>query len=217
MLAIIAAMQKEADAVLCKSTVKKSCTLCGKKIYYAELGGRDFNLIVCGIGKVNAAAGTQLAIDRLNADILLNLGVAGGISKNLKIGQLFSIVRAAQYDFDLSEVNNTSVGTLDEYTEPYLPCNRLASYPAASLATGDRFNDSSSDLKLLTEFLQADIRDMEGAAIAQVALAAGVPLYMVKSISDVVGSDCVQQYRDNLARALGTLSSAAPDIVREVK
>lgn len=216
MLAVIAAMQKEADAVLCKCSVQKSYNVCGKKVYLANSGEREFYLIACGVGKVNAAMGAQLAIDRLGADLLLNVGVAGGISEQTAIGKIFAIERAVQYDFDLSEVNHTKIGTLDEYETPYLSCRCNSAFPKATLATGDRFNNSDADLDLLTAQLGADIRDMEGGAIAQVALSAKIPLYMYKSISDVVGGNCVTQYKNNLARALGALSAAMPQIFSEV-
>lgn len=207
MLAVITAMQSEADALLCVSSVQKSFTLCGRKVYNLIAFGKQLNLIVCGVGKVNAAAATQLAIDKLNADVILNIGVAGGINKSMSIGSIYSINRAVQYDFDLKEVNGTAIGTLNEYDTPYLKVLPLNNFPTATLATGDRFNNNIEDLAILNE-LKADIRDMEGGAIAQTALSNNVPLYMVKSISDVVGSDCVQQYKNNLTKALAALSNS---------
>lgn len=216
MLAILAAMQTEADALLCNCSVQKSLSCGGKKVYSGTGFGREFQLIVCGVGKVNAAVGAQLAIDCYNADVLLNFGVAGGITEKTKIANIFSIERAVQYDFDLSEVNHTPIGTLNEYQTPYLPCKRSEAFPSATLATGDRFSNSIADLSLLAD-LRADIRDMEGGAIAQVALANGVPLYMFKAISDVIGNDCVQQYKNNLTRALNALTAATATMINEVR
>ena len=217
MLAVITAMQREADALLCRCAAQRSYRLCGKTVVLASACGREFHVVVCGVGKVNAAAGAQMEIDKLEADALLNIGVAGGISPRTALGKVFAIEKAVQYDFDLSQLNQTKIGTLDEYDSPYLPVLAKSAFPLATLATGDRFNDSTQDLALLNDELYADIRDMEGGAIAQVALSAKVPLYMYKAISDVVGGDCVQQYRDNLARALGALTAAVPQIFSEVK
>ena len=59
--------------------------------------------------------------------------------------------------------------------------------------------------------LKADLRDMEGAAIAHVALRAGVRCRMVKSVSDVAGSgSTTDQYLANLKVALASLSAAIP-------
>ena len=217
MLAVITAMQREADALLCRCAAQRSYRLCGKTVVLASACGREFHVVGCGVGKVNAAAGAQMAIDKLEAAALLHIGVAGGISPRTALGKVFAIEKAEQYDFDLSQLNHTKIGTLDEYDSPYLPVLAKSAFPLATLATGDRFNDSTQDLALLNDELYADIRDMEGAAIAQVALSAKVPLYMYKAISDVEGGDCVQQYRDNLARALGALTAAVPQIFNEVK
>ncbi len=207
MLTVITAMQSEAGALLCVSSVQKSFSLGGKKVYNLTAFGKEFNLVVCGVGKVNAATATQLSIDKLGADVILNIGVAGGINKSMSIGSIYSINRAVQYDFDLCEVNGTTIGTLNEYDTPYLEIKSTKGFPLATLATGDRFNNNIEDLTILKN-LCADIRDMEGGAIAQTAIANKVPLYMVKSISDVVGSDCVQQYKNNLTKALAALSNS---------
>ena len=74
--------------------------------------------------------------------------------------------------------------------------------PRRALASGDRFNDSADDHALLLA-LGADIRDMEGAAIAQVCKYAGVPFVSVKAVSDVYGAgSTTEQYQKNLARAM---------------
>ena len=65
----------------------------------------------------------------------------------------------------------------------------------------------------LLESLGADVRDMEGAAIAHIAYAAGVPCTMFKSISDNAGEESVREYRENLKIALGALSGALRDIL----
>ena len=93
MLYILAAMQKEADALLAKAEIRKEFTQFGKKLWEGEACGVPFTLIVTGVGKTNAAASAMLAIAR-GADRLLNIGVAGGITPRAKIGSLWQIDRA---------------------------------------------------------------------------------------------------------------------------
>ena len=109
-------------------------------------------------------------------------------------------------------MNGTSVGTLNEYTARELPLDRAGNaFPEALLATGDRFNDSLVDYRFLVEDVQADLRDMEGAAIAHVARRANVPLRALKAVSDVAGSgSTADQYHANLTHALKALSDAIP-------
>ena len=213
MLYILAAMQKEADALLAKAEIRKEFTQFGKKLWEGEACGVPFTLIVTGVGKTNAAASAMLAIAR-GADRLLNIGVAGGITPRAKIGSLWQIDRAAKYDFDLSAINGTPVGTLDEYQTPYFPLRTGGKFPTATLATADSFASGQDDMALL-DSLGADVRDMEGAAIAHIAYAAGVPCTMFKSISDNAREESVREYRENMLIALGALSESLPKILEE--
>ena len=213
MLYILAAMQKEADALLAKAEIRKEFTQFGKKLWEGEACGVPFTLIVTGVGKTNAAASAMLALAR-GADRLLNIGVAGGITPRAKIGSLWQIDRAVQYDFDLSTINGTPVGTLDEYQTPYLPLRTGGKFPTATLATADSFASGQDDMALL-DSLGADVRDMEGAAIAHIAYAAGVPCTMFKSISDNAREESVRDYRENMLIALGALSDNMRKILEE--
>ena len=213
MLYILAAMQKEADALLAKAEIRKEFTQFGKKLWEGEACGVPFTLIVTGVGKTNAAASAMLALAR-GADRLLNIGVAGGITPRAKIGSLWQIGRAVQYDFDLSTINGTPVGTLDEYQTPYLPLRTGGKFPTATLATADSFASGQDDMALL-DSLGADVRDMEGAAIAHIAYAAGVPCTMFKSISDNAREESVREYRENMLIALGALSDNIREILEE--
>ena len=131
---------------------------------------------------------------------------------------MYQISHATQFDFDLVQLNGTKMGTLDEYTENYLALNFLkADFPKKNLGTSDRFNDSIADYKLLTEELQANIRDMEGAAIVQAAYAAQLPVYSVKAISDVAGSgSTTEQFLINKDKALQNLKAVLPVIFEEL-
>ena len=168
-------------------------------------------LYVCGIGKVNAAAATQKAIDD-GATEIFNAGVAGGFGEGISVGDVFEIDRAVEYDFDLSLVNGTGVGVHDERRSPYFQLVTTGRFPAKTLGTGDRFTDSTSDFPLLKS-LGVEVRDMEGAAIAHVAERSGVPCMSLKCITNVVGGGAVGQFLGNLDQALERLSAALKEIL----
>jgi len=165
MRAFIIAMPCEADAVR------------------AAVRGTD-RLVICGIGKVNAALATQKAIDA-GATEIVNCGLAGGLDPAMAIGEVYSVDRAVQYDFNLSAFGNPA-GQLDGRDSPYFPCTPFVGFPARTLATGDRFSDSEDDYALF-DALGCGLRDMEGAAIAHVCEANGIPLKMLKCVSNVRG------------------------------
>ena len=218
MKCFVIAMEKEARPIIGAMDLEREITFCGKKLITGKLFGKSTGLVICGVGKVNAAMGTQIAIDELGADAVINLGVAGGLNEGVKVGEIYSVSHAVQYDFDLTQLNGTQIGTLDECTENYLSLTVGGNYPAKRLATGDRFNDSKQDYKLLTEILHADIRDMEGAAVAQVCMHAAIPCYEFKIISDLAGSgSTTEQYLNNLSLCFKTLERELKNITEAVR
>ena len=218
MITFVAAMQCEADILLKNARISSEKTILGKKVYEGEAYGEKFALVLCGVGKVNAAMGAQIALLSYSPRALVNFGVAGGLNERTALCNVYQIDKAVQFDFDLTQLNGGKIGTLDEYTQNYLPLSALSlPLPARALGTADRFNDSAADYALLTKELRADIRDMEGAAVVQAALCAGVNVYCVKAISDVAGSgSTTQQYLKNRAAALENLEKLLPDIIRAV-
>lgn len=218
MIGAVIAMQSEADILLDQMKITSSLTVSGKPVYIGSAFGKDITLVVCGVGKVNAALGTQLLISKFNVDTLFNFGVAGGLNETTKLCEVYQIEKAVQFDFDLTQLNGTKMGTLDEYSENYLPLTSFnAPFPKKNLGTSDRFNDSVSDYNLLTQELNADIRDMEGGAIVQVALSAKLPVYSVKAISDVAGSgSTTEQFLKNKAKALENLKKKLSIFIEEL-
>ena len=142
-------------------------------------------LYVAGVGKVNAAAATQKAIDA-GADEIFNCGVAGGLDPAMEVGDAYD----------------------NERTTPYFDCRTGGKFPARILATGDRFTNDERDVENPLA-LSATVKDMEGAAIAHVCELNGVPCRMLKCLSDVHGKGAMTgQYKDNLAKALSHLGAA---------
>lgn len=218
MIGAVIAMQSEADILLDQMKIHRSLTVSGKKIHVGTAFGKEIAVCVCGVGKVNAALGAQLLVSKFDVAKLLNFGVAGGLNKDTELCGVYQIGEAVQFDFDLTQLNGTKIGTLDEYEENYLSLDRLKTdFPLKKLGTSDRFNDSPDDFKLLTQELQADIRDMEGAAIVQAAYAAQLPVYSLKAISDVAGSgSTTEQFLMNRDKALQNLKAALPMIFEEL-
>ena len=194
MRAFVIAMRNEADAV--EPHLKP-----GDRLY------------VSGIGKVNAAAAVQKAICE-GADEVWNIGLCGGFDPAMKVGDIFTVDRAVEYDFDLAKLNGTAIGVLNEYDTPYLPFAPVAGLPARTLATGDHFNDSEADYALITRTLGASLRDMEGAAIAHVCKRQGVKCLSLKCVTNVAGKGSMTgQYEINRRICLEKLTTAMKEIL----
>ena len=192
MIGCVIAMDSEAEILLESMKIENTRTMYGKTVRVGTAFGHRIALTVCGVGKVNAAAGACAAISA-GADVILNFGVAGGLKpENTEVGEVYLIDRAVQYDFDLTQLNGTKIGTLDGETENFLPlfCPPLLDLPKRALGTGDRFNDSPDDHAL-----------------------AGLPLCSVKAISDVYGSgSTTEMFKRNYRNALLNMKTFLPDI-----
>ncbi len=207
MKVFVIAMDKEAACVAANLENPREERLYGRRVVRGTLGGEDALIVVSGVGKSNAAAATQLALQLTDAKTIINLGVAGGLEPAMKIGDIYEVEDAVQYDFDLTEINGTEYGTLNERDTPYIPCATTGRCPVKRLGTGDRFNDSVADTELLLR-LGVGLRDMEGAAVAHVCETAGVACVMYKCVSDLQGSgSTLEQYLENLRACLANLTA----------
>lgn len=211
MKVFVTAMECEAEAVIRNLTGVDDRLLFGRRVVTGRLDGVDTAVVVAGVGKANAAAGTQLAIGTLNADAIVNVGVAGGLDPSLSVGAVYRASRAVEYDFDLSKVNGSSVGVPDERDTPFFELAAAGDWPVATVATGDRFTNDERDFAFLRDTFGATVRDMELGAMAHAAFRAGVPVYSFKAITNVVGLGAMtEQYRENLPRCLDVLTREVP-------
>lgn len=212
-------MQKEAAPLLEVMKIEKDYPIYQKRVVLGSIFGKEIAVVICGVGKVNAASGAQYAIDCLGATEIINLGVAGGMNGSVEVGGIYSVSAVVQYDFDLVQLNGGKIkmGTLDGFTENYLPLTPSKGFELRRVGTGDRFNDDYKDYLLLTEELGADIREMELGAIAQVCILAGVECRSFKIISDLAGSgSTTEQYRENLGICFASLRANLKKIIDAV-
>ena len=211
----VIAMESEADAVLRHLSDVLKFEECGRTVYQGLLNGEQTAVVICGLGKVNAAAGTQYAIDHFTPERIVNLGVAGGLDASMSVGQVYSISKCFQCDFDLSDINHTPKGTPDEYDSPFFELSnfstsQLSNLPTAIVSTGDSFENGDPDRDFVYGEMGAWLRDMELAAIAHVCKRAGVRCCALKSVSDVHSPDCpppTEQYAVNLKKAVDSLAA----------
>ena len=101
MVGVVIAMQSEADILLDEMKISRSLTVSGKNIHVGKAFGKEIAVCVCGVGKVNAALGTQLLVSKFDAKKLLNFGVAGGLNEGTELCAVYQIGEAVQFDFDL--------------------------------------------------------------------------------------------------------------------
>ena len=80
MTGIICAMQIEADGIIALSQNTQTEEIAGMKFTTGTLNGKDIAVVVCGVGKVNAAMCAVVLIEKFNPDVVINSGVGGSLS-----------------------------------------------------------------------------------------------------------------------------------------
>jgi adenosylhomocysteine nucleosidase len=139
----------------------------------------DAEVLHLGVGKVQAAAAlsSHLARHPHRPDLVVNLGTAGGLHGQ-PTGTVIEVASVAQHDFD-------HAGVCAFVGRP-LPGGPIAlpgpDGATGRLVTGDRLITDSRERARLAD--QADLVDMEGYAVAAVCERLGVPVWLVKAVSD---------------------------------
>ncbi|HBL85412.1 MAG: hypothetical protein A2Y17_11935 [Clostridiales bacterium GWF2_38_85] len=149
-------------------------------------------ICLCGIGKVNAAAAAQRLIDLTGVEIIINSGIAGGLNRNLEIGDIVISKTAVYHDFNPLDLLDSypPYNKIFKADEELIKLSEKACksagivYIVGTVASGDRFVASDSDKKNIIDSFGADCVEMEGAAIAHVCLLNGVRFVAIRSVSD---------------------------------
>lgn len=171
------------------------------------LGKYKIVLSKSGVGKVNSATTTQFIIDKYKPSFIINMGIAGGLSPNLKSGDTIIADKMIQHDFDMTAFGCPK-GYIDVCVRPNTPTiyysdkrigNNFAkdkSIKSGTVVTGDVFvADAKSKIAIRKEF-GADAVDMESAAIAQTAKRNNIPVVVIRTISDGI-NDTTNEYKQN--------------------
>lgn len=162
-------------------------------IYECDYKGNKCFLIESGIGKVNAARATQILISVMQVDCLLNVGVAGSVSRNVNKCDVVIADKLVQHDFDLTAlgIENNLIPGVGKYIECDKEMLEIAkdieqdtNVFIGNIASGDIFVSNNEMASKIHEAFNALCVEMEGAAIAQVSYLCNIPFLVIRAISD---------------------------------
>lgn len=196
-LGIIAAMSEELELILSDMELKNKKTVANLTFNEGTLFGKNVVAVVCGIGKVNAAICTQILISEFSADKVINIGVAGGVNKDIYPGDVVIGDSLVEHDIDCS-IFGDPVGqvprmdTFDFKADAELvnlaknACSKLSDINSfvGRIVSGDQFIASQEKVQYLEKQFNAFSCEMEGASIAHVCYSNNVPFVIIRSISD---------------------------------
>ena len=166
-IGVIGAMEEEVASLINQMEDAESKTMAGMTFNKGKLWNQDAVVVQSGIGKVNMAICTQILVNIYGVDMLINTGVAGGLYKDINVGDIVISSDALQHDFDV-----TGLG----YKKSVIPGMETSVFTADT--------ELVEMAKEACEIVNPDCAEMEGASMAQVATLNKIPFVIIRAISD---------------------------------
>ena len=208
-LGIIGAMSVEIETLKSQMTNIHTKEQAGMVFYEGELETLPVVLVVCGVGKVNAAMCVQVLCDCFAVTHIVNTGVAGSLCAELDIGDFVISTKSIYHDFDCHLLNpNYPVGQVPGLAVRAFPADdklvELAFEAAQTVhsgharkgivASGDQFVCNKAQKEAIINNTGALCTEMEGAAISHAAWKNGVPFVVIRAISDKADNSAQMDY-----------------------
>ncbi|WP_370514719.1 5'-methylthioadenosine/S-adenosylhomocysteine nucleosidase [Endozoicomonas sp. OPT23] len=233
-IGIIGAMDQEVALLREQLNCTESLTLGGIEFYKGELDGTPVVLQKCGIGKVNAAIGTTILVDRFKPAAIINTGSAGGFDAALNVGDVVISTEVRHHDVDVTAFGY-EYGQVPQLPAAFTPCETLAQQAMSALEqlratsesdyqidrgliiTGDSFMQCADRVAQTRErFPTSKAVEMEAAAIAQVCHQLDVPFLVIRSLSDIAGKESNVSFDQFLETAATHSAEMVLAIVRQI-
>jgi adenosylhomocysteine nucleosidase len=254
--AVISAFEPEWNVLQAILHDRNDHVVNGMPFLTGGIGGKPVVLFQSGIGMVNAAMATQIALERFHIGSIVFSGIGGGVNPDLSIGDVvvpqewssLQVVLARKKgdgyvlpDFFDRRVQNfgmmfpqptqiVQIGrqpekrlwfevdarllevardvstriALKDCTDDHKCLGRRPKVLVGGRGvSGQAFVDNSAFRDYVRQAFNADVLDMESAAVAHVAYANHVPFIAFRSLSDLAGAD----HDENQMQTFGKLAS----------
>ena len=190
-IGMIVAMQREIESAMAAfGSPGRRETVTGIEVSVYKTGENEIYLTRSGAGEIYAAGAAQLLITKYGVEAIINYGIVGGLTEEMTLCRTVAVEKVVHYDFDTSPVDGCGRARYINYPSVYLETlleRALSAVPGMKrviCASGDKFIDAPEKKRELHEKYNADICEMEAAGILLTADRAGVPVLMIKAVSD---------------------------------
>lgn len=188
--------------------------------YFGEIDNKSCILVESGVGKVNASRTAQVLIDKIGVDYIFNIGVAGGLTENLKVLDIVIGEKLVQHDFDITAFNHPKgyipnigifVNSDKDLVSTASKC--IPEGIIGTIASGDIFCNSIDISQKIKKDFNTLCVEMEGASIAQVCFLCNIPFLVIRCISDIIGKDNLISYEKFLKDSSKKIATAMKEII----
>ncbi|MGF6777780.1 5'-methylthioadenosine/adenosylhomocysteine nucleosidase [Paraburkholderia sp. GAS334] len=236
-LGVLAALPQELGDLLAAMRAEsgvRTVTLGQRDYHVGTVQGTPCVVTLARVGKVAAAATVSALIHVFDVEAVVFAGVAGGVGRDVHIGDIVVADMLLQHDLDASplfprfEVPLLGMARFgaDETLSAQLAaaCESFVAQEGGALSTrfstqmprvhrglivsGDQFVASAAAVQALRDALPDALAvEMEGAAIAQVCFEYGVPCAIVRTISDTADAHAPASFATFLVEIAGAYST----------
>ena len=204
-IAILVAMGMEAEKLLARME-----NPVGKKFVRGSIGQAEVVLYRCGWGMRNAARGMHALVDHCKPDLILNYGVSGGMQPDIRLGE--TVVALSSFPcsgkaFKVGIAQPTDQA-LAELAAQALPGARLA-----PICTSQGLIVNKKRKARIVAKSGTVCCDMETYAAAMAANELGVPLLVIRCISDTLEPTSLLAFQKNGSLAAEKAAAAVERVI----
>ena len=207
-IGIIGAMEEEVSILKEAMEVQETVEYAAMTFCKGVLCGKEVVVVRSGIGKVNAGICAQILVDKFNAEVLINTGIAGSLDAAIDIGDMVISTDLVEHDMD-AVAFGYPVGQIPRMDVFAFPADPVLVEKAAAanaeanpdiktfkgrIVSGDQFVSSAEVKERLIANFQGKCTEMEGAAIAHAAYLNQVSCVIIRAISDKADNSASMDY-----------------------
>ncbi|MCL2512825.1 MAG: 5'-methylthioadenosine/S-adenosylhomocysteine nucleosidase [Oscillospiraceae bacterium] len=212
-IAVLAAMKMEAGCLIGRMESAKTEKTAGKKFYLGKIGGAEAVLRQSGMGMRRAEKGARALIENYKPDALILCGVSGGLTPDIRLHE--TVIATSSSPCPGKAVKTGAAVKTDE---------KLADFAAKTLKHAKKAPAATSRGLIVRKKRKARIAaafgaaciDMESYAVAKTANEAGVPLLIIRAISDTFEPSSLLAFHKNGKQAAEKAAAGVEAVARGI-
>lgn len=228
MIGIIGAMAIEIEGLAKLIEEKKETVVGSLNFISGHISGTRVVLVKSGIGKVNAGFAATLMIQSFPVSSVINIGVAGGIGKGVKQGDIVVGEKTVYHDYDQTE-DGLPKGQVPGFGFTFFPSSKRLvdklcavleakqfKFHCGVIASGDQFISSLEKSKWINSEFTALACDMESAAISHICCLLKVDFVSMRAISDNANEQGVDDFYAFVEKAAKKSTESITEFIKSV-
>jgi futalosine hydrolase len=167
-------------------------------------------ILITGVGMLNTAINLTKELNNNDYDLVINMGVAGSFSNEIKIGDVVEVVEDYFSEIGFEDGDSFSEFSNFEIKTKYKVDGRTRLRKVKGI-TVNTVHGNENSIHNIVESLHPDIESMEGSAVFKVCEEMKIPCIQIRSISNKVERRNKESW--NLPLAISNLNIEVEKII----